>query len=59
MRERRLERLFRRYVARGDAQALAKVFDRTAPEVTLIAAHLAGGGSDVELGRAGELVGYG
>jgi RNA polymerase sigma factor (sigma-70 family) len=35
--------LFLRYRETGDAQALALVFDRLAPELLLVAAHLAGG----------------
>src|SRR5262249_33904684 len=38
---RRLDRLFARFRSRGDAQALAKVFDATAPELYRIATHLA------------------
>jgi RNA polymerase sigma factor (sigma-70 family) len=37
------EALFLRYRETGDAQALALVFDRLAPELLLVAAHLAGG----------------
>ncbi|MCC7065509.1 MAG: sigma-70 family RNA polymerase sigma factor [Planctomycetes bacterium] len=37
------ETLFLRYRETGDAQALALVFDRLAPELLLVAAHLAGG----------------
>jgi RNA polymerase sigma-70 factor (ECF subfamily) len=35
-----LEKLFARYRERGDAGALAEVFDRTAPELLRLAAHL-------------------
>jgi RNA polymerase sigma-70 factor (ECF subfamily) len=41
MRGRRLDRWFARFRARGDAKALAKVFDATAPELYRIATHLA------------------
>ena len=37
---RRLETLFDRYRARGDVQALARVFDRTAAELLRVAMHL-------------------
>lgn len=37
---RSVERLFERYRSRGDAQALAEVFDRTAPELFRLAQHL-------------------
>ncbi len=37
------EALFLHYRETGDAQALARVFDQLAPELLLVAAHLAGG----------------
>ncbi|HEU4419141.1 MAG TPA: sigma-70 family RNA polymerase sigma factor, partial [Planctomycetota bacterium] len=37
------ELLFLRYRETGDPQALASVFDRYAPQLLLVAAHLAGG----------------
>jgi RNA polymerase sigma-70 factor (ECF subfamily) len=44
----RLERLFDRYRRRGDPGALARVFDRTAPEVLRVAFHLAREAADAE-----------
>lgn len=41
MRGRRLDRLFARFRNRGDARALAKLFDATAPELYRVATHLA------------------
>src|SRR5262245_45418861 len=38
----RQDRLFARFVERGDVQALGEVFDATAPELMRIAAHLVG-----------------
>lgn len=38
-----LESLFRRYRERGDGNALAAVFDRTAPELAKVAGYLSGG----------------
>jgi len=35
-----LEQLFERYVRRGDVRALGEVFDRAAPELLVVAAHL-------------------
>src|SRR6266850_619964 len=40
MRQRHLDRLFARFRARGDARALAKIFDATAPELYRVATHL-------------------
>src|SRR5262245_40460092 len=45
---RRLERLFERYRRRGDVAALAKVFDRTAPEVLRVANVLAAQPAEAE-----------
>ncbi|MEZ5964064.1 MAG: sigma-70 family RNA polymerase sigma factor [Planctomycetota bacterium] len=44
----RHDRLFARFVARGDVHALGEVFDATAPELARIASHLVG---DRELAR--------
>ncbi|HEX5051944.1 MAG TPA: sigma-70 family RNA polymerase sigma factor [Planctomycetota bacterium] len=46
------EDLFARYRAAGDVQALAAVFDRLAPELLLVAAHLAHDGGAEDLVQA-------
>lgn len=46
--ERSLEELFEAFRARGDAAALAEVFDRTAPELLRVARHLARGEAEAE-----------
>lgn len=46
------EALFVQYRARGDAEALALVFDRLAPQLLLVAAHLAGGAVAEDLVQA-------
>src|SRR5262245_39186939 len=43
-----VEQLFARFRDRSDPQALAEVFDRTAPEVLRVALHLAGNPVDAE-----------
>jgi|GEM_PF-2838961 len=51
MRDRELDRLFRRFRERGDSAALARVFDATAPELLGLAAHLA-----LDVGEAEDLL---
>jgi len=46
------EELFVRYRQTGDPQALAAVFDHLAPQLLLVAAHLAGGGLAEDLVQA-------
>ncbi|MGB3970279.1 MAG: sigma-70 family RNA polymerase sigma factor, partial [Planctomycetota bacterium] len=46
------EALFARYRSTGDVQALAAVFDLLAPELLLVAAHLARGGAAEDLVQA-------
>jgi DNA-directed RNA polymerase specialized sigma24 family protein len=48
MPERDLEALFDRFRAAADNGALARVFDRTAPELLRIARHLAGSAGEAE-----------
>lgn len=49
MHEPPVEALFAAFRDTGDVQALAAVFDKLAPQLLLVAAHLAGG----EVGRGG------
>ena len=46
------EQDFRHYCQRGDAVALGRVFDSLAPQLLLVAAHMAGGGSAEDLVQA-------
>ena len=48
MRDARLVQLFDRYRARGDAEALARVFDEVAPSLLKVARHIDGRGSEAE-----------
>ena len=50
----RQDRLFARFVERGDVQALGEVFDATAPELMRIAAHLVGSREQAADRRAGQ-----
>lgn len=47
-----IEALFVRYREAGDAEALGTVFDRTAPQLVLVAAHLAGSSAAEDIVQA-------
>lgn len=46
--DRRLDRLYRRYCARGELAALARLFDLAAPELLAVAKHLCGDEAEAE-----------
>lgn len=48
MRERKIDRLFRRYRRRGDVEALGAAFDLAAPELLHVARHLCPGEAEAE-----------